>query len=83
MLDSRPEDALFAETRVLAAYDPVHYTGLGYGPGPIGTAIQSTFSSTEATPVAFAISGTDPITQDRLFRGGLPRMWAPIPKSFL
>lgn len=62
VLDSRPEDALFAETRVLAAYDPIHYNGLGYGPGPIGTAIQSTFSSTSATPVAFAISGTDPIT---------------------
>src|SRR5580698_4233402 len=41
VLDSRPEDALFAETRVLAAYDPVHYDGLGYGPGPIGTPIQS------------------------------------------
>jgi hypothetical protein len=62
VLDSRPEDALFAENRVLAALDPVHYNGLGYGPGPIGTPIQSTFSSTESTPVAFAISGTDPIS---------------------
>jgi hypothetical protein len=62
VLDSRPEDALFAENRVLAALDPVHYNGLGYGPGPIGTPIQSTFSSTDATPVAFAIGGTDPIT---------------------
>src|SRR5580704_17212497 len=62
VLDSRPEDALFAENRVLAAFEPVHYNGLGYGPGPIGTPIESTFSSSEATPVAFAISGTDPIT---------------------
>jgi hypothetical protein len=62
VLDSRPEDALFAETRALTALDPVHYNGLGYGPGPIGTPIQSTFSSTDATPVAFAIAGTDPIT---------------------
>jgi hypothetical protein len=62
LLDSRPEDALFAENRVLAALDTVHYTGLGYGPGPVGTPIQSTFSSTDATPVAFAIAGKDPIT---------------------
>lgn len=62
VLDSRPEDALFSETRALAALDTVHYNGLGYGPGPIGTTIQSTFSSAAATPVAFAISGNDPIT---------------------
>lgn len=62
ILDSRPEDALFSETRALAALDTVHYNGLGYGPGPIGVPIQSTFSSSEATPVLFAISGTDPIT---------------------
>jgi hypothetical protein len=62
ILDSRPEDALFAENRALGTFDPVHYNGLGYGPGPIGTLIQSTFSSTGSTPVAFAIAGTDPIT---------------------
>ena len=62
VLDSRPEDALFAENRALAAFDPVHYNGLGYGPGPVGTPIQSTFSSTAAVPVAFAIAGNDPIT---------------------
>jgi hypothetical protein len=62
VLDSRPEDALFHENRVLGAYDPVHYNGLGYGPGPVGVPIQSTFSTTEAVPVAFAISGDDPIS---------------------
>jgi hypothetical protein len=61
MLDSRPEDALFAENRALGPLDS-HYNGLGYGPGPIGTAILSTFSSSDATPVAFAIAGNDPIT---------------------
>lgn len=62
ILDSRPEDALFAETRALGALNTTNYDGLGYGPGPIGTPIQSTFSSSAATPVAFAISGDDPIT---------------------
>jgi len=72
VLLSRPEDALFAANRVLGTYDPVHYDGLGYGPGPVGTAIQSTFSSAEATPVAFAISGTDPIT------GGTVPTWTAL-----
>jgi hypothetical protein len=62
ILDGRPEDALFDETRALTALDTVHYDGLGYGPGPIGVPIQSTFSTSQATPVNFAISGTDPIT---------------------
>jgi len=60
--DIRPEDALFEENRVLAALDTVHYNGLGYGPGPIGTTILSSQSTKSVTPVAFAISGTDPIT---------------------
>lgn len=59
--DIRPEDALFAEDRALAPLNST-YTGLGYGPGPIGTPVQSTFSSSTSTPVAFAISGKDPIT---------------------
>jgi hypothetical protein len=62
VLDSRPEDALFSETRALGALDTVHYNGLGYGPGPIGVPIQSTFSTSSSTPVNFAISGVDPIT---------------------
>jgi len=71
-LDVRPEDALFEEDRVLAPLDTVNYTGLGYGPGPVGTAIQSAFSSKSATPVAFAISGTDPIS------GGTIPPWTTI-----
>jgi hypothetical protein len=61
--DIRPEDALFEETRVLAPLDPVHYNGLGYGPGPVGTAILSTFSTKSSTPAIYALSGTDPITK--------------------
>ncbi len=62
--DIRPEDALFEENRVLAPLDTVHYNGLGYGPGPIGTVIQSSQSTKNVTPVAYAITGTDPITQE-------------------
>jgi len=64
LLDSRPEDALFSENRALGPLNTTNYDGLGYGPGPIGTPIQSTFSSSDATPVAFAISGDDPITNE-------------------
>jgi hypothetical protein len=60
--DIRPEDALFEETRVLAPLDTVHYNGLGYGPGPVGTPILSAFSTKSSTPALYAISGTDPIT---------------------
>jgi hypothetical protein len=71
--DIRPEDALFAENRALAALDPIHYTGLGYGPGPIGTPIlTSQGSGKSATPVAYALSGTDPIT------GGTVAPWKSI-----
>ena len=60
--DVRPEDALFEEVRVLAPLDPAHYNGLGYGPGPVGIAIKSTFSTKTSTPAIYALSGTDPIT---------------------
>jgi ABC-type phosphate transport system substrate-binding protein len=60
--DIRPEDALFEVNRCLAPLDTAHYTGLGYGPGPVGTPIQSAFSTSSATPVAFAVSGNDPIS---------------------
>jgi len=59
--DIRPEDALFAENRALGTLNST-YTGLGYGPGPIGTPVVSTFSGTTSTPVAFNLTGTDPIT---------------------
>jgi len=60
--DIRPEDALFEENRVLAPLDTVHYNGLGYGPGPIGTTIKSSQSTKSVTPVAYAIAGNDPIS---------------------
>jgi len=60
--DVRPEDALFEEARVLGAFDPVHYNGLGYGPPPVGTKILSTFSTKSSTPAIYALSGNDPIT---------------------
>ena len=60
--DIRPEDALFEETRVLAALNTTNYDGLGYGPGPVGTPILSHFSTKTATPALYALSGTDPIT---------------------
>jgi hypothetical protein len=60
--DIRPEDALFEEVRVLGALDPVHYNGLGYGPGPVGTPILSAFSTKSSVPAIYALSGLDPIT---------------------
>jgi hypothetical protein len=60
--DIRPEDALFEENRVLSPLDSVHYTGLGYGPGPVGTPILSAFSTKSSTPAIYALSGNDPIT---------------------
>jgi ABC-type phosphate transport system substrate-binding protein len=61
MTDIRPEDALFATNRALAPLDPAR-NGLGYGPGPVGSPILSAFSGKKATPVAFALSGVDPIS---------------------
>lgn len=66
MTDIRPEDALFATNRALAKLNNKTYDGLGYGPGPVGTPIQSSFSTKNATPVAFALSGTDPITKQNI-----------------
>jgi hypothetical protein len=60
--DIRAEDAVFAENRVLAALNTTNYDGLGYGPGPIGKTILSSQSSKSVTPVAYAISGKDPIS---------------------
>jgi ABC-type phosphate transport system substrate-binding protein len=70
--DIRPEDAIFEENRVLAPLDTVHYNGLGYGPGPIGTTILSSQSTKSVTPVAYAITGTDPIT------GGTVAPWRSV-----
>lgn len=67
--DQRPEDALWNTTRVLASL-PTTYAcgptqGLGYSPGPapgVGVTINSAFSSNNAQPAEFAISGNDPIS---------------------
>jgi ABC-type phosphate transport system substrate-binding protein len=61
MTDIRPEDALFATNRALAPLTKDR-SGLGYGPGPVGTEIHSEFSSSFVQPVAFALSGPDPIS---------------------
>lgn len=61
MTDIRPEDALFATNRALAALT-ANRSGLGYGPGPIGVAIKSEFSTKDVVPVGFAMTGTDPIS---------------------
>jgi hypothetical protein len=59
----RPEDALFATARALAALNATNYNGLGYtGTGQIGTAILSAFSTSSNTPVNFAVKGKDPIS---------------------
>jgi len=60
--DIRAEDALFAMNRALAPWsnDP-HCNGLGYtGDGLVGVPILSSQSTKQVTPVAFALSGTDP-----------------------
>jgi ABC-type phosphate transport system substrate-binding protein len=72
--DIRPEDAKFAQCRTASTLESVDYTGLGYGttmvsacltgPTQVGTPIKSgvTNGATQANPVAFNISGTDPFT---------------------
>lgn len=63
--DIRPEDALFATNRALAALNTTDYSGLGYGSGVtgIGNPIKSgvTGSTSTATPVIFALGGADPL----------------------
>jgi hypothetical protein len=58
----RPEDALFAYNRAVAVGNATNYDGLGYGPGPLGVAIAGFFGGA-ATPIDFAISGKDPISE--------------------
>ncbi len=61
LTDIRPEDAKFATARALAALT-TNRNGLGYGPGPVGSAIHSAVSAAAVVPVDFNITGTDPIT---------------------
>jgi hypothetical protein len=63
--DTRPEDAYYGTQRILAtpADTAAPWTKLGYGPGPVGTAIISGLTGATATPVAFGLPGmNDPIT---------------------
>jgi hypothetical protein len=64
--DIRPEDAKFATNRANGTLNTSTYAGLGYGTGTltaVGTPIRSAFSTAQATPVNFAITGTDPISK--------------------
>jgi hypothetical protein len=67
LTDIRPEDALFATTRALAALNTTTWAGLGYKgvSANIGASIfTSRGTGTDATPVKFALSGgSDPITK--------------------
>lgn len=72
--DIRPEDGKFATMRTLTSLGTQvtgrAATGLGYGPGPIGTSIQSARSSTVANPVDFSIvaTDTDPVNSSTVIR---------------
>lgn len=68
LTDIRPEDALYATTRTKAALNTTTYAGLGYvGPtGQIGAPIYTaqSGSSSNFTPIGFALSGNDPISAE-------------------
>jgi hypothetical protein len=65
LTDIRPEDALFASKRANCAGTPT-LSCLGYGitGSPVGTPIASAFSTSNAEPVSYAISGSDPVSGD-------------------
>jgi ABC-type phosphate transport system substrate-binding protein len=63
--DIRPEDAKFAQCRVVSALNTKSWSGLGYGTSCtqlIGTRIESSFTTATANPTAFNLKGTDPFT---------------------
>jgi len=67
LTDIRPEDALFASKRVNCAGTPtVSCLGYGITGSPVGTPIQSAFSTSNAEPVSYAISGNDPVSGDAI-----------------
>ncbi len=83
--DIRPEDALFATRRSLAALDSTNYTGLGYGSGPTGLVAttpimgQVTLGS-KATPVNFDLSfSTDSFAGKDPFSGSAVPAFLTIP----
>jgi hypothetical protein len=64
--DVLPADAKFATVSALASCAPLgtgsQFSGYGYGPGPIGTDIKSSFDGTSFHVIDFNIFGNDPIT---------------------
>ena len=67
LTDIRPEDAKFAQSRIVSALNTSTYAGLGYGTGSatlVGTQIMgaAAYQGGLATPVAFSITGKDPFT---------------------
>jgi hypothetical protein len=67
--DILPADAKFAQNRVNCGTPATAVIGcLGYGTADpnVGTAIQSTFSTSVAHPINFNIFGTDPITSNAI-----------------
>lgn len=73
--DILPLDAKFATLRMLTncgspifrqAFDQIlrEVYGLGYGPGPVGTAVQSSFSTSQFHVLDFNVTGNDPITSN-------------------
>lgn len=66
--DIRPEDALYATTRAMGTLNTTTYAGLGYkNTTNVGQSIISgEGTGATATPVKFAITGSDPITHDAI-----------------
>lgn len=66
--DILPVDAEFATYKALAACGPLsagtQYVGFGYGPGNVGSTINSYYSSKNYHVINFSVYGTDPITGD-------------------
>jgi hypothetical protein len=67
--DILPTDAKFATYSTLAACGPLssgtQFVGLGYGPGPVGTAIRSFYSTRSFNVIDFNIYGDDPINTSK------------------
>ena len=64
--DILPADAKFATYSTLALCGPLssgtQFIGHGYGPGPVGQIIKSSYSGKTFAPVDFNVFGSDPIT---------------------
>jgi hypothetical protein len=84
--DIRPEDALFANSRALSPcggpVTPVpcgpdqDKSGLGYGPYPLGVAVQSAWDATNSNVIAYNITGNDPISGSAVTGGAVLQIGA-------